>query len=70
MFIHVPLPLYINVPVNPLTKSRYMHWFVTRGVLCHSTVTKILKRRCGWHTPGGTRGRGDDPSQSSRSDSL
>ena len=33
--------------------ERYVCWFVTWGVLCHSTVTKILKRRCKWHTPEG-----------------
>ena len=28
-------------------------WFAIQGVMCHSTITKILKRRCGWHTPRG-----------------
>ena len=63
MFILVPLFLYINAPINPLIEIQvfwhdvkcYVSWFVTWGVLCHLTVTKILKSRCGWHTPRGPR---------------
>ena len=28
-----------------------MCWFAIWGVFCHSTITKILKGRCGWHSP-------------------
>ena len=42
--------------------ERYVRWFVTWGVLCHLTVTKILKRRCGWHTPKGLMNLCNDPS--------
>jgi len=45
----------LTTPVFGHDVERYVHWFVTWGVLSHSTVTKILNRRCGWHTLEGPR---------------
>jgi hypothetical protein len=44
-----------RVPLKVLGHDveRYVRWFVTWGVLCHLTITKILKGRCGGHTPEG-----------------
>jgi hypothetical protein len=61
---------YNDLDRIPLTTQVYGHdvehyalWFVTWGVLCHSTVTKILKGRCGWHTLLRCLvNHGDDPS--------
>ena len=36
-------PVIIMILIDGHDAECYMRWFVTWGVLCHSTITKILK---------------------------